>query len=332
MATGTTTKNGAAAVEQPQQAAQQMTTQVRALPARIPYSSNVGKEFGVEPAAWKALVEAVFPLATSMDSIVMALSYCKARKLDPFKRVVHIVPIWSKELGKMVDTVWPGIGELRTTAFRTGCYAGRGQTVCGPDVTMKVGNQTITFPEWAQVTVRRLVKGVCVEFAGPRVYWLETYSQAARNDASPNAMWSKRPRGQLEKCAEAAALRAAFPEELGDEHSVEEVGIFQQQEARKILEAGTTPSGASSVSQRLADELAARRAEQETETTEEPEAEEDDEAEFAAEIKAAKSLGELELHLTDIAACLEKGKITIEAANRLSNLVEIHKAPFVGKK
>jgi len=36
-------------------------------------------------------------------------------------------------------------------------------------------------------------------------------------------MWAKRPRGQLEKCAEAAALRRAFPEEIGNEYAAEEV-------------------------------------------------------------------------------------------------------------
>ena len=36
-------------------------------------------------------------------------------------------------------------------------------------------------------------------------------------------MWKKRPRGQLDKAAEAAALRAAFPEELGNDYAAEEM-------------------------------------------------------------------------------------------------------------
>src|SRR5690348_581336 len=63
---------------------------------RLPYHPAIEERFGVKAAEWKALVEAVFPLAQSVDSVVLALSYCKARKLDPFKRVVHIVPIWDK--------------------------------------------------------------------------------------------------------------------------------------------------------------------------------------------------------------------------------------------
>ncbi len=190
---------------------------------RLPYHPAIEERFGVDKASWKALVEAIFPNATTTESVLLALSYCRARKLDPFKRNVHIVPIWSKDLGAMVDTVWPGIGELRTTAFRTGEYAGRQGTEYGPDVTQKVGVVELTFPSWAQVTVIRMIRGEKVEFCGPRAYWLETYATRSRNDKSPNEMWGTRPRGQIEKCAEAAALRAAFPEEVGGDFIPEEV-------------------------------------------------------------------------------------------------------------
>src|SRR5574343_1879264 len=146
-------------------------------PPRLPYHPAIAERFGVDKASWKALVEAIFPNATSTESVILALSYWRARKLDPFKRNVHIVPIWNKELRRYIDTIWPGIGELRTTAFRTGEYAGRGKTEYGPDVTRKVGKLEMTFPEWAQVTVGRMIKGQSVQFAGPRVYWIETYAE-----------------------------------------------------------------------------------------------------------------------------------------------------------
>ena len=190
---------------------------------RLPYHPLIEERYGIDKSSWKALVEAIFPNATAVESVILALSYCRARKLDPFKKAVHIVPIWDKHRGCMVDTVWPGIGELRTTAFRTTEYAGRDKTEYGPDVTRKVGSVEITFPEWAQVTVYRIVRGTRVAFAGPQVYWLETYATVKRNDDTPNEMWANRPRGQLDKCAEAAALRAAFPEEIGCDYIPEEV-------------------------------------------------------------------------------------------------------------
>lgn len=192
-------------------------------PPRLPYHPAVQERFGVDRASWKALVEAIFPNASTVESVILALSYCRARKLDPFKRNVHIVPIWNRELNRLVDTIWPGIGELRTTAFRTGEYAGRSEAIFGPTLTKKVGRAEIIFPEWCQVTVFRIVQGDKREFAGPKVYWIETYATYKRDDDTPNEMWHSRPFGQIEKCAEAAALRAGFPEEIGSDYIPEEV-------------------------------------------------------------------------------------------------------------
>lgn len=232
MATATTQKSKpeTANIEKPKDTANLPAIR----PPRLPFHPTIAERFGVDKASWKALVEAIFPNATSTESVILALSYCRARKLDPFKRNVHIVPIWDKKQGCMVDTVWPGIGELRTTAFRTREYAGRSETVFGPDLTQKVGNIELTFPEWAQVTVYRMLQGQRVPFCGPRVYWLETYATASRNDDSPNEMWATRTRGQIDKCAEAAALRAAFPEEIGSDYIPEEI---QHRAAASTVEA-----------------------------------------------------------------------------------------------
>lgn len=192
-------------------------------PPRLPHHPKIQERFGIDASQWIALVEAIFPNAQSVGSIVQALSYCRARNLDVFKRPVHIVPVWSKQAGKLVDTVWPGIGELRTTAFRTGAYAGRDDAEFGEDITRRLGEIEMTFPEWCRVKVYRMVQGERVAFSGSKIYWLETYSTAKGNSQEPNQMWKDRPRGQIEKCAEAAALRAAFPEEIGGDHIPEEI-------------------------------------------------------------------------------------------------------------
>lgn len=195
-------------------------------PPRLPYHPAIEDRFGIDKSGWKALVEAIFPGAQTSESVVLALSYCRARKLDPFKRCIHIVPIWDSQQNRYIDTVWPGMGELRTTAHRTQNYAGRDKTEFGPDKTYvwegkdKKKNydyhHEVTFPEWAQVTVYRNVNGQRVGYAGPQVYWFETYGED--RNGCPNSMWRRRPRGMIDKCAEAAALRAAFPEEVGNEY------------------------------------------------------------------------------------------------------------------
>jgi phage recombination protein Bet len=192
---------------------------------RLPYHPAVEQKFGIDRGAWRALVDAIFPTASTVEGVILALSYCKARNLDVFKRPVHIVPIWNKDQRRLVDTVWPGIGELRTTAARTGQYVGRDAVEWGPMIEQVLSGVTMQFPEWARITVYRMMGGQRVPFVGPQVYWLETYATAKHDSDSPNSMWRDRPRGQLEKCAEAAALRVAFPEEVGSDYTDDEVRV-----------------------------------------------------------------------------------------------------------
>jgi phage recombination protein Bet len=191
--------------------------------ARLPYHPAIKERFGVDQGAWRVLTDAVFPAAEQPESIIMALAYCRARNLDIFKKPVQIVPIWDKKRGRMVDTVWPGIAELRTTAMRTGEFAGFADTEYGEMIEETLGGLLVRYPEWAQCTVYRLVGGQRVPFIGPKTFWIETYATAKKDSKAPNAMWARRPRGQLEKCAEAAALRRAFPEEIGNDYAAEEV-------------------------------------------------------------------------------------------------------------
>lgn len=199
-------------------------------PPRLPYHDLINERFGVDKASWKALTEAIFPNAKTSDAVVMALSYCRARKLDPFKRPVNIVPMWSAAANGYVETVWPGISELRTTAFRTGQYAGKDETEFGPAKEQKFSGRyrndevekVVTFPEWGRVKMKRVLNGVERVFVSPKVYWLETYGRLGSTTV-PNDMWAKRPYGQFEKCVEAAGLRCAFPEELGNDYTAEEM-------------------------------------------------------------------------------------------------------------
>lgn len=150
----------------------------------------------------------------SLDSIKMVLGYCKAASLDPMRKPVHIVPMWDSKAGQMRDVIMPGIGLYRTDASRTGECAGVSEPEFGPDTTETIGGQSITFPLWCRVTVsRRLASGETATFTA-REFWKENYAVKGGKEKSvaPNAMWTKRPYGQIAKCAEAQALRKAFPE------------------------------------------------------------------------------------------------------------------------
>lgn len=207
---------------------------------RLPYPRSL-ETLGVLPRDWQVYIDAIWPSAKTVEGVLMAVNYCKARNLDPLKKVVHIVPMYSAAAKAknpdgdgMIETVWPGIAEVRITATRTGVYAGKDEMKFGPEVTKNFQNidtrndairdqKEITFPEWAELTVYKIVQGIRCAFVGPKVYWEEAYAQESRFSPIPNEMWRDRRHGQLDKCAEAAALRAAFPEELGGEYTAEEM-------------------------------------------------------------------------------------------------------------
>lgn len=240
----TTTKT-----QQPQQNAMrpQNAVAVLAPPRLLPPEQSILQQYGVDNQGWRTLVDSIFPGAKTTMSVVMALDYCARRKLDVYKHPVHVVAVWNSQAGEngkgaMVEAIWPGINELRTTAMRTGQFAGMDVPVFGPMIDNRFEGRIkkwvngsaswekveahVIFPEWCQITVYRTLGTNRVPFPGPRVYWLETYARI-RNDCDvPNSMWEKRANGQIEKCAEAAALRRAFPEEIGSDYSIDEIGAF----------------------------------------------------------------------------------------------------------
>ncbi|MBX9915172.1 MAG: phage recombination protein Bet [Pseudomonadaceae bacterium] len=168
-----------------------------------------------EAALVEVLSGSLYPGAAH-NSVVMVLAYCKAAQLDPMLKPVHIVPIWQKgqagQAGRMVDVVMPGIGLYRIQAARTEQYAGMTEPEYGPEISAKLGGVDVTYPEWCRVTVKRqMASGQIAEFTANE-RWLENYATASKDSPAPNAMWKRRAFAQLAKCAEAQALRKAFPE------------------------------------------------------------------------------------------------------------------------
>jgi phage recombination protein Bet len=144
---------------------------------------------------------------------------------------VHIVPMqvstgrkdsdgW--DIKEWRDIVMQGVGLYRTKAARTGQYAGCDDPEFGPDVTEKLDGFEITYPKWCRFTVYRMVAGQRVAFKAME-FWKENYATKSGKSAAPNAMWKKRPAGQLSKCAEAQALRRGFPDAVGSAPTVEEM-------------------------------------------------------------------------------------------------------------
>lgn len=193
---------------------------------RLPWHPAIEARFGVTKSEWRVLTDSVFPSAKTPDAVCLAISYCNARKLDIMKKMVHIVPIYDRDKRCEVETVWPSIAETRATAHRTGQYGGADPTSFGEERTETFEGDgkraTVTYPAYCQITVYRIINGVRCAFPGPRVVWKESYGRH-KGTALPNKKWETSASYMLEKCAEAAALRKAFPEELGTDLTAEEV-------------------------------------------------------------------------------------------------------------
>lgn len=161
----------------------------------------------------RVLGNSLYPGAAA-ESIELVLGYCEASGLDPMQKPVHIVPMWDGKAKRMRDVIMPGVNLYRTQASRSGQFAGMSEPEFGPMLTEHLGGVQITFPEWCRVTVKRaMADGSVAEFTA-REFWIENYAVkgGVEKSIAPNAMWMKRPRGQIAKCAAAQALRIAFPE------------------------------------------------------------------------------------------------------------------------
>lgn len=166
------------------------------------------------------------------DVLYLILNYCRLSGLNPMLKPVHAMKVnvqVSKNPPEYADrwVVMPGIGHYRTQASRTGEFAGSSVPEFGPAVTGSWSDDKgkvhdVTFPEHCTVTVRRILPSGHVAEHHAREFWVENYATVSRFSDCPNSMWRRRPFAMLAKCAEAQALRHAFPELLGAQHTAEE--------------------------------------------------------------------------------------------------------------
>lgn len=153
------------------------------------------------------------------DDVKLFVAQCERTGLDPFTRQIYATFMWDKKLQRKKMSIQATIDGFRVVAGRTSDYAGQsGPFWCDSDGEWKDVWLSSDPPAAARVGVSR--KGF-VEPLYAVALWGE-YKQT-KPDGNLAYMWKKMSAHMLAKCAEALALRKAFPNDLSGVYSSEEM-------------------------------------------------------------------------------------------------------------
>lgn len=152
------------------------------------------------PKQIELIKETVAKGATDLE-LEMFLARCQKTGLDPLANQIHFIKRKDKA------TIQTGIDGFRLVADRTGLYAGNDEPSYEDGQTKLQSGKAV--PDIARVTVWKIVGGQRCPFTSS-ARWSEYFP----GDNGQGFMWMKMPYLMLGKCAEALALRKAFPQEL----------------------------------------------------------------------------------------------------------------------
>lgn len=174
-------------------------------------SSPVEIKFNAEQMK---VITSVICKGATPDELQLFIATCQRTGLDPFLKQIHAVKRWDSKEKREVMAIQVGIDGLRLTAERTEKYAGQ-------DPVEWLDTDGV----WSEVWTGKGGHPVAARAAVYRKDWThkasavcrwDSYAQTYRAGESTKLMpnWERMPDVMLGKCAEALALRRAFPAEM----------------------------------------------------------------------------------------------------------------------
>jgi len=156
----------------------------------------------------KDLIKRNICVGASDDELTLFLHQCKRTNLDPFSRQIYSIKYGNQRSFQV------SIDGLRLIADRTGKY--EGQTM--PEWCDENGKWHDVWISKNNPTAARI--GVYKKGFKMPLYGVARYDSYA---SFSSQMWKKMPDVMLVKCAEALALRKAFPHEMAGLYTTEEM-------------------------------------------------------------------------------------------------------------
>lgn len=162
------------------------------------------------------LIKDMYFKGSSNEEFLMFVHVCKKTGLDPAMRQIFPVKRWDNKLGKETMTIQTGIDGYRLIAERTGRYAP------GREPAYQYDNGKLVSA--TAYVKKQTADGTWHEIASTAFYdeYVQTFTDKKTGVTKPTQFWKNMQHNQLAKCAEALALRKAFPGDLS--------GIYTQEE------------------------------------------------------------------------------------------------------